>query len=92
MYPRKMWFLYGMEGGEWWEWEGVASTVNCTKEEMKRFLHRAITVVPIFDGEMRRGQPKGEEVCTCMHVHTRFQCAFVCVLVRVHLHICVYVS
>ena len=63
-----MWFLYGMEGGEWWEWEGVATTVNCTKEEIKSFLHRAITVVPNFDWEMIRGKPKGEEVCACMRV------------------------
>ena len=63
VYPNKMWFLYGMEGGEWWEWEGVDVNVNCTKEDMKRFLNKAITVVPNFDGEMASEQPTDEEVC-----------------------------
>ena len=63
VYPNKMWFLYGMEGGEWWEWEGVDVRVNCTKEDMKRFLNKAITVVPNFDGEMANEQPTDEKVC-----------------------------
>ena len=67
VYPRKMWFIYGMEGGEWWEWDGVASRTNCSKEDMNRFLDKAITVVPNFDGEMERGQPKEQEVC--MHTY-----------------------
>ena len=64
VYPHKMWFIYGLEGGEWWEWDGVKTNTNCSKEDMKRFLHKAITVVPNFDGEMQRRQPNGEEVCS----------------------------
>ena len=97
MYPRKLWFIYGMEGGEWWEWDGVASRTNCSKEDMKRFLDRAITVVPSFDGEMESRQPKGQEVCTHMYGHRHkctfsiyTECAFMWMLVRVHLCVCVH--
>ena len=51
VYPNKMWFLYGMEGGEWWEWEGVEVRVNCTKEDMKRFLDKAILWCPTLMGK-----------------------------------------
>ena len=41
----------------------VDVNVNCTKEDMKRFLNKAITVVPNFDGEMASDQPTDEKVC-----------------------------
>ena len=44
----------------------MTTNTNCSKEDMKRFLHKAITVVPNFDGEMQRRRPNGEEVCMCV--------------------------
>ena len=79
VYPHKLWVIYGMEGGEWWEWDGVASTVNCSKEDVKRFLHKAITVVPNFDGEMQRRQPNGEEVCVQVCMCCIMLCNVMCI-------------
>ena len=56
VYPQKLWIIYGMEGGAWWEWN-LATPTNCSNEEVKKFLDKAITIVPRFDGAVRGRQP-----------------------------------
>ena len=58
VYPKKVWILYGMLGGAWWDWGPPAYTLtDCSSGEIKQFLDKAITIVPLFDGEVKGRQP-----------------------------------
>ena len=61
VYPNKLWVLYGMEGGAWWEWE-LDTPTECSNEEVKKFLDKAITIVPLFDGEVKGSAPTTRNV------------------------------
>ena len=56
VYPKKLWVIYGMEGGAWWEWD-LDTQTKCSNAEVKQFLDKAITIVPLFDGEVKGRKP-----------------------------------
>ena len=67
MYPNKLWILYGMSGGAWWNWGPPDATLtDCSSGEIKQFLDKAITIVPLFDGEVKGREPTAAN----MKVHT----------------------
>ena len=74
VYPKKVWILYGMEGGAWWEWD-VKTQTNCSNAEVKQFLDKAITIVPLFDGEMKGRHPTARKAKVYIHTCCSYHCA-----------------
>lgn len=69
VYPNKLWVLYGMEGGAWWEWE-LATPTKCSNKEVKKFLDKAITIVPLFDGEVKGNESTTGNVRVYYNINT----------------------
>ena len=58
VYPNKIWIMHGMEGGAWWDWDPpTLALTQCSNREIKQFLDKAITIVPLFDGALKGRQP-----------------------------------
>ena len=58
VYPNKLWIMHGMEGGAWWNWNPpTLALTQCSNREIKQFLDKAITIVPLFDGALKGRQP-----------------------------------
>ena len=66
VYPKKVWIAYGMEGGAWWECD-LKTQTNCSNSEVKQFLDMAITIVPLFDGEIKGRCPTAREMKMYIH-------------------------
>ena len=73
VYPNKIWIMHGMEGGAWWNWEPpTLALTKCSNREIKQFLDKAITIVPLFDGALKGRQPTAANmkvyICTLYNI------------------------
>ena len=67
-----------MAGHAWWNLGPPASTrTDCSSGEIKQFLDKAVTIVPLFNGEIKERMPN----VTNMKVYISIHMCVLCVLV-----------
>ena len=70
VYPNKLWILYGMAGHAWWNLGPPASTrTDCNSGEIKQFLDKAVTIVPLFNGEIKGRMPNATDMKVYISIH-----------------------
>ena len=59
-----------MAGHAWWNLGPPASTrTDCSSGEIKQFLDKAVTIVPLFDGEIKGRMPNATNMKVYTSIH-----------------------